>query len=147
MKTLIAILTIASFFQATILPFDLVLIILICRSFLKNDNANLYLAFGFGLFLSILTLTPMGVQSIILLLLILAIEGLSKSRLSQNALLIIPISLVAIFINQFIISLVSHESFQLLPRIFGGFLSLPIFYVIKFWEERFIPKKEIRLRI
>lgn len=147
MKTLIVILIIASFLQATIIPLDLVLIILICRSFIRADKANLYLAFSFGLFLSILNFTPMGTQSIIFLMLIAIVESLSKSRLSQNALLVVPICFGAIILNLVIISFITHESIQLIPKIYGGFLSLPTLYLIRFWEERFTVKKEIRLRI
>lgn len=147
MKALIVVLIIASFLQATIIPLDLVLIILICRSFIKGDKANLYLAFIFGLLLSHLALAPLGLQSIVFLLFIQITESLSKSRLSQNALLIIPICFVAIFINQVILGVFTKESLELLPKIYGGFLSLPIFYLVRFWEERFIVRKDIRLRI
>lgn len=137
MKTLITVLIISSFLESTILPLDLVLIILICRAFIKADKANLYLAFVFGLLLSHLTLTTLGLQSILFLIMLQITQSLSKSRLSQNALLIVPICFAAIGINQIIIS----------TNIYGGFLSLPIFYLVRFWEERFIVRKEIRLRV
>lgn len=146
MKTLICILIIASFLQATIVPLDLVLIILLCRAFIRTDRSNLYLAFSFGLFLSLLTFSPVGLQSILFLVLVIAVEGLSKSRLSQNALLILPICFVAIILNIVIISFATHQSLQLIPKIYGGFFSLPILYLIRFWEERFIVKKDIKLR-
>lgn len=147
MRTLIVVLIISSFLQSTILPVDLVLIILLCRAFLKTDKANLYLAFAFGLLTSHLTLIPIGLQSIIFLLVIVVTESLSKSRLSQNALLIVIISFVVISINQIIVSVFTDQSLQLIPKIYGGFLSLPIFYLVRFWEERFVVRKEIRLRI
>ncbi len=137
MKTLIIVLAVASFLQATIVPFDLVLLILICRAFIKINKVNLYLAFIFGLLVSHLTLTTLGLQSILFLIFVAITQSLSKSRLSQNALLIVPICFAAIGINQIVVS----------TNIYGGFLSLPIFYLVRLWEERFIVRKEIRLKI
>lgn len=147
MKTLIAILIIVSFLQATIVPIDLVLIILLCRSFIKTEKANLYLAFAFGLVLSHLSNTLMGVQSIIFLVMMVAVEEMSRLRLSQNALFIVPISLAAISINAVVLSLLGHTSLVLIPKIFGALLALPVFYLVRFWEERFIIRKDIRLKI
>lgn len=137
MKTLIVVLIIASFLQTTIFPFDLVLIILICRAFIKTGKSNLYLAFIFGLLSSHLSFTPMGAQSILFLTYVAITQSLSKSRLSQNAFLIIPICFTVIIINQTIVS----------TNIYGGFLSYPIFYLVRFWEERFVARKEIRLKV
>ncbi len=147
MKTIVAILLIASFLQATIVPIDLVLLLLVCRAFTKADKANLYLAFAFGLFLSLLSISPMGIQSVIFLLVIMGVENISRTRLSQNALAIVPIFFVSTLLNTLIISLFTHSSFTLVPKIWGVLLSLPIFYLIRFWEERFIVRKEIRLKI
>lgn len=147
MRTLIVILIIISFLQATIIPLDLVLIILICRAFIRTGKSNLYLAFAFGLLISHLTVTPMGLQSILFLSLVAITESLSKSRLSQNAYLVIPICFVAILANQIVVSAFTNQSIQLVPKIYGGILSLPIFYLIRFWEGRFIVRKDIKLRI
>lgn len=147
MKTFIVVLIVTAFIEATIFPFDLVLIILICRSFLKSSKSNLYLAFGFGLLISHLTLTPLGLQSIVFLILISITESLSQSRLSQNAYLVIFICFVAIAVNQIVLSLFTHQALEIIPRIYEAFFALPIFYLIRFWEERFVVRKEIRLRI
>lgn len=64
-------------------------------------------------------------------------QGLSKSRLSQNVFLIVVICFVAIVVNQTIVS----------TKIYGGVLSFPIFYLVRFWEERFVVRKEIRLKL
>lgn len=147
MKALIIVLIIGTFLQATILPINLVLIILVCRAFIRSGKSNLYFAFIFGLFLSLLTLTPMGLQSLIFLLLVQITESISKSRLSENPLSLIPICLLAILVNQITISLFTHQALILVPKIYEAFLALPIFYLVRFWEERFIVRKEIKLRL
>ena len=147
MKTFIAILIAASFIQATFLPINLVLIILVCRSYIRTDKANLYLAFGFGLLNSHLNLQTLGFQSIIFLILLELTQLLSKSRLAGNPLLIIPISLFGLTFNGTFQSLINHQSAHILPQIFlESLFSLPILYLVKLWEERFVVAKEIKLR-
>lgn len=148
MKTLILVLIIASFIQTTILPVDLVLIILICRSYLRSDRANLFLAFSFGLLLSHLNLTYFGLQSLVLLVLVQTTEGLSRSRLAGNWLLIIPLTFTLLSLNYIAISIFTNQSIQLFPGVFfESLLSLPVFFLVRLWEERFIVRKEIKLRV
>lgn len=148
MKTLIVILIVCSFIQSTILPVDLVLIILICRSFVKSDKSNLILAFGFGLLNSYLNLNLLGFQSLVYLILVVVTESLSKSRLAGNLFLIIPLSLLLMSINQAVLSIFTNHSIRLFPKILlESLLSLPIIYLIRLWEERFIVRKGIKLRV
>ncbi len=147
MKTLIVILIIISFVQSTILPIDLVLIILLCRAYIRTDNANLYLTFGFGLLSAHLNLQNLGFISLVYLTLVELTQIISKSRLAGNALLIVPISFVGLTFNASLISLFNHESILLFPKIFlASLISLPLFYLVRIWEERFIVKGDIKLK-
>lgn len=146
MKTLTAILVIASFLQATILPINLVLIILICRAYIKADKANLILAFAAGLLVSHLSLSPLGFQSVIFLILIQITLVLSKSQVASHPLFIIPLTFILLTLND--LALFRVINFIFLPsRVLESLLSLPIFYLIRLWEERFIVKKDIKLRL
>lgn len=147
MRTLIIILIIASFLQTTILPIDLVLLILICQAYARADKANFYLAFAFGLLTSHLNLSHLGVQSLIYLVSVLVTESLSKLRLAGNPLLIVPISLVLLSVDQLINSMLGYTAFDLPKLIFASVLSLPALFIIRFWEERFVVRKEIKLKI
>lgn len=142
MKTLIGVLIFISFLQSSILSLDLILIILICRSYLRTDNINLFLSFGFGLFLDFLNLNHIGLESIIYLILIQITQVLSKTRLSGNSLLIVPLTFILLSINSLIL-----RDFNLIKIIFESLISLPIFYIVRIWEERFIVRKEIKLRV
>lgn len=147
MKTLILILIIAAFLQTTILPVDLILLILICRAYIKSEKSNLYLGFALGLLVSHLNLTSLGLQSLVYLVFVAATESLSKLRLAGNPLLIIPISLVLLSLNQITNSLLNYTTLEFSKVIFTSFLSLPILYLMRFWEERFIVRKEIKLKV
>lgn len=140
MKTLIIILIITSFLQTTIIPIDLVLLILICRAYIKSDKANFYLAFAFGLLVGHLNLESPGLQSLIYLTFVAATQVLSKLRLAANPLLIVPISFIFLSLNQ-------PGTWELSKILFNSFLSLPVFYLIRLWEERFIVQKDIKLKI
>lgn len=148
MKTLIIILIIASFLQATIIPINLVLIVLICRAYVRPDKTNLLLAFSFGLLTSHLNLNPFGLESMIFLVIVQISGALSKSPLATNYLTIMPISFGLLSLNLTISSLLTNQAIHLMPQILlESLLSLPIFYLVRFWEERFVIRKEIKLRI
>lgn len=147
MKTLIIVLIIVAFLQTTIFPLDLVLLILICRAYIKPDKANLYLSLGLGLLISQLDLSLLGLHSVVYLALITLTSSLSKSPLARNSLLIIPISLVLLFLNQMTISFAAHQTPELAKVIFESLLALPILYFIRLWEERFIVRKDIKLKV
>ncbi|MCL4366307.1 hypothetical protein M1437_03710 [Patescibacteria group bacterium] len=147
MKTLIIILIIASFIQTTILPINLVLIVLICRAYIKSETNNLYLAFAFGLVTSHLNLTILGLQSLIYLVAVWVTHLLSKLRLAGNPLLIMPICLVFLSLNQIINVGINYIVLDFPKLIFQAVLSLPILYLVRLWEERFIVRKEIKLKI
>lgn len=147
MKTLIIILIIVAFLQTTIVPIDLGLLILICRTYVRSGKSNLYLAFGFGLLVSHLNLISFGFQSLIYLIIVEATESLSKLRLARNPLLIVPISLVFLSLNQVVNSAINHQTLEFLKIIFAALLSLPILFLSRLWEERFTVQKEIKLKI
>lgn len=147
MKTTIIILFIAAFLQATIVPVKLVLIILICRAYLKPERSNLFLAFAFGLMTAYLTLDDLGLQSLIFLMLIQLAQIFSKVRIFSHPLLIVPLTFGLLSINGFVYSLINQQSFQIPPSFFTeSILSLLIIYLVKFWEERFIVQKEVKLK-
>lgn len=147
MKTLIVILIIASFLQTTILPIDLVLLIFICRAYIVNEKNNLYLAFAFGLLISHLNLTNLGFFSLIYLICLQITQMLSRLRLAGNPLLIVPTSLVLLFLSHFTNSVVNHAALEYFNIFLSSLLSIPILYLLRFWEERFVVRKEIRLKI
>lgn len=148
MKTLIAILIIAAFLQSTILPLDLVLIILICRALIKEDKENLYLAFAFGFCISLLGGHLLGFQSCFYLLTVYSTQLISKSRFAKNSYLFIPLSLILLTLNTAAVSLFANQTIRLFPKVvIETILCIPTFYLLRIWEERFIPRKEIKLRI
>lgn len=138
MRTISFILILASFLQTTIIPIHLVLMILICRSVIDPSRENLLLAFGFGLLNAHLTLGNLGFQSLLYLILIQVAQIFSRWRFSTHWLLIYPLTVILLLIY----------TFQFSPQIFiESVFSFPIFFMVKLWEERFITKKDIKLKL
>ena len=147
MKALIIILIFISLLQTTILPLDLILIILICRSFIRVGRENLLLAFIFGLLISHLSLTPVGLYSILYLILVSITQTLSKSRFS-NLLTAIALGFIFLLANEIVSSILRGTSLQIFPKVLiESILSVPIFYFLKMWEERFVARGDIKLKI
>lgn len=147
MKTLIIVLIIASFIQTTILPLDLVLVILICRAYIKSNQSNLYLSFAFGILISHLNLANLGFQSIVSLLIVQATQMLSKARLAGNPFLIMPVAFVFLSLSQLTSSLIGYQTLSLPKLLLEAFMALPTLYLVRLWEERFIVRREIKLKV
>lgn len=148
MKTLIVVLILLSFLQATLIPFDLVLIFLILRAYEISGKENLYLAFGFGLLVSYLENSPLGVYSLIYLGLILTTQFYKKTPISSSLLFGLPLIVMILSINLSLTSLLFSSSIQLFPRVlYETLIAIPVYFILKNWEERFVLKNEVKLRI
>ena len=147
MKSFLLLLILLAFLQSAFLPLNLVLVLLIARSLVVEDRSNLILAFGSGLVLSFLTQVNLGYWPIVLVLAVKLAGMIRKLPVSFNPVIIflggvIVISIVAV-VNNFLIG----EKIQIIPRIWEAVLVLPIFYLTRAWEERFVVKSGIKLKI
>lgn len=147
MKTFLLLLVLLAFLQSAFLPLNLVLVLLIARSLVVEDRSNLILAFGSGLVLSFLTQVNLGYWPVILILAVKLAGMIRKLPVSFNPVIIIlsgvvVISIVAVVNNFFI-----GETIQLFQRILESVLVLPAFYLTRAWEERFVVKSAIKLKM
>lgn len=147
MKNLLLILIFLSFLQASILPFNFILIILICRSFLMNTRTTLYLGFGFGLLLSFLLNQPLGILALIYLLIIFIIGVIKNSLLSFSWPNIFILSVGLIFLDRFLEAVIFKSQFDLWTVIFDAILILPTFLLMIFLSNRFSPVDGIKLKL
>lgn len=147
MKIFFLVLILLAFLQSAFLPLNLVLVLLIARSLAIEDKSNLILAFGSGLVLSFLTQVNLGYWPVVLILAVKLTIMIRKIPVSFNPAVIIlsgiiVISIVAVINNFFI-----GEDIQVLYRVFEAILVLPAFYLTRAWEERFVVKGTIKLRV
>lgn len=138
MKTLIFVFILILFLQTTVLQVNLFLSVLILRSFLRPEKQNLLLAFSLGLLLSFLNNSPLGLYSLLFLSLSEAAQIIAKSRLGEHILIAIGL----VIVSQVIFNLLKPTNI-----IIEILFAVPLYFLVKFWEERFIIKSEIKLKI
>lgn len=148
MKTLIFVLIFITFLQSTVLSLNLSLTLILLRSFLHPDKENLYLAFLVGLLISFLGNTPLGLNALLFVCFSEVARMTAKSRLAGHILFAASLVFISQMIYYIFNYLVFSESFQIWPMIFiETFFALPLYFLVKFWEERFIVQREIKLKV
>lgn len=146
MKVISLVLIVLALLQSTILPLDLVLVVLICRSYIKEGKENLYLAFFIGLLTSHLNLQPLGVMSIVYLVLVQITQMVSKSPLAGNSLIIVPLSFSLFLIAEAANFFTLNQNLQFSKVLIETAISLPTLFLVRLWEERFVVS-DIKLKI
>jgi len=147
MNLLIAFLFFITFLEGTIISFDLVLVILISRSFIVHEKSNYYLAFFFGLLASLLLGYPSGLLSLVYLGAVQTSHIIKTTNLAVYWIVILPLTFFWLFLEQIILNFLNIANFNLMFIIIPTILALPVYFLIRFWEERFIVSKEIKLRM
>lgn len=147
MRLIFLLTLIGIFAQTSFLPLNLALIIILTRTLVVDEPSNYYLAFFAGILLGVQSLTNLGFYPLVFVILVKAINLFKKSPFSNNLLLIIPVSFLVFILMSFLekIFLTTEINFQKIAL--EMFLSIPIYLFIRFWEERFVVKPNIKLRI
>lgn len=136
MKIFILVLIALAFLQTTIIPLDLILVVLLLRSYIKPGKENLILATVFGIFLAHLMNEPMGPRALIYLVAVELTQVLSGLPIHKNLFfggfsLAISLSLEKLILWK-ILTVTPNFLLTLLELL----TALPIYLVFKFWEER-----------
>lgn len=149
MVILSLLLTLISFWQVSFLSFNLILIILLVRSFILPESRSTYLlGFFLGILTSLLDSSPLGLHSLIFLLTIKLVSTVRLSALASHYLSLIPIALCLFIINAYFYQIVFSTSFSFLSLIWQTILVIPLYWIVRFWEEGGIyEKKTTRSRL
>ncbi len=148
MKTLIFILILLAFLQTSIIPINLVLIVLVLRVYVTQEKQNLYLAFALGLLISFLTNTPLGFYSISFLVIIELVSLIRKTPFLGHLITVVPLTLTALILQSVLELIFLKQSLIIWLPIIGAVLALPTYFLIRFWEERFVAKNtQIKLKV
>lgn len=143
MKTIIIILIFLAFIQVSILPLNLGLMLILSRAFIRQDNFNFWLAFFFGLLLSHLEHLPLGPLSLLFVCLVEIVYFWSKTAFSKNTLTVLPTVALSLLLVE-ILAAISKIWPNILVEVA---LILPVYLLVRFWEERFIVRKEFKLKV
>lgn len=141
MKAFIAVLILISFLQTTILSMDLVAAILMYRAFLGGQKNNLYLSFGFGLLVSHLSGVNLGVYSLYYVLLAELAMIFAKTPFFTHRIASFTLILISSILSRVSLGLIFSSTIVWWPNfLYEIAIFIPIFILIKFWEERFVIK-------
>jgi len=147
MKTLLLLITLFAFLQSAFLGASLVLVLIVARSLVIEDRDNLFLAFFGGLILSFLTQVNLGYYPLVFILIVKLAGLLRKLPVSFNLLTVLICGGILILVTAFLDSLFIEIPFLIYPHLIEIVLVLPFYFLIKFWEERFLSKPGMKLKM
>lgn len=147
MIPIVIILALASLLQTTLLSLDLVVLVLIARAFILDEKSNFWLAFGFGLILALLSGYPLGSLSLAYLLVVAVVSSIRKTPLDTHPLIIVPMTFILLACIAWLEKILFGMKLSMGIIILETILVLPVYLILRFWEERFIPKKDIKLKM
>lgn len=147
MKTLLLLITLFAFLQSAFLGVNLVLVLLIARSLVVSDRDNLYMAFFGGLILSFLTQINLGYLPLVFILIVKLGEFIKTFPLSFNLLMIFVSGSVLIAIASGLNMIFIDQNLNLYIHLIETILVVLFYFVIKLWEERFVIKSHMKLRM
>ena len=137
----------AAFLQSSFIPINLVLILLICRSLVISQKENLILAFLGGILVGVLESQNLGFWTLTFLVLVKLLSLSKKLPVSKNILTILTVSSVAILLVSYLEQLVFKQTVDLKTVLIEIVVTVPFYFLVLFWEERFVVKPDNRLKL
>ena len=136
-----------TFLQGTIIPLNVILVVILARSFVVTDKENYWIAFSFGLLLALLLGYSLGSLSLVYLMIVTVIYLIKRANFASHWLAVLPLSIVILAFFHLMEGLLIKSVLQWNYLMIESLLILPAYLLIGFWEERFVPKSDIRLKI
>lgn len=147
MKIFLLLLTIFAFMQSAVSILNFVLIILVARSLVLDHKENLISAFFGGVMLSFLTQTNLGYWPLVLVFVTKLGHLLRRLPVSFNPVMVFIAGALQIFLAILINKIFFGTGFEIYKHLIEALLVVPVYYLIRLWEERFVPKSELRLKL
>lgn len=147
MKLFVFLLIITALLQTTFLQVNPVLVLLICRALIREEIASYYSAFFIGILLGILESKNTGFYALFFVIIVKIIHLIKSTPISAYFLTVIPTTLVFSFALNFLKYFFFSQAINYYVPLVDALLSLPIYFFLKIWEERFVVKSSIKLKI
>lgn len=147
MKLFVFLLIITALLQTTFLQVNMVLVLLVCRSLLREERANYFSAFFIGILLGILESRNVGFYALFFVILVKVLHLIKSTPISAYFLTVIPATLVLSFGLSYLKYFIFNQSVNNYLPLIDAFLSLPVYLLLKIWEERFVVNRGIKLKI
>ncbi len=136
MKYFIFLLIFAAFIQTSFLPLNLVLIMLVSKTLVEDDNSNLVLAFFAGILVGVLSSQNIGFWALVNLAAVEVARFVKKAPFSQNALTLLPVFGLILLFSRFFEGVFVKQSVQYSLIFWEVLVSVPVYLGIKFWKDK-----------
>lgn len=147
MRIFLLFLTLAAFLQSSFLGVNLVLLLIAARSLILKDQDNYLIAFISGIILGILLTQNLGFWALVFLLVVKLIQLIKELPFTSNIVTVLPIGFLVVLISSFLEQLFFKQSINFTKIIIETLVFLPIYILIKIWEERFVVKPVFKLKL
>lgn len=147
MKLFILTIVVASLFQTSLLPVNLVLLLLLTRSLITDERSNLWSAFFAGVLLGLLSGANLGFWAVIFLVVVKLAVIIKQLPIQINLRTVLPISLGIIVLVNLVEWWFLKVSLSQLKVLTEALLSLPIYVIVGWWEERFVVAPAVKLKL
>lgn len=133
--------------QTTITPINFCLFAIIAIALLNTDQSSLFIAFFGGLILGLLTGTNLGFYCLLFILIAELVRLSKSSPVFGNNFFLIPLVLACLLIFKLTQQLLLKQSFDPLSLLSETFAFFVVYYLFKFFEDRFITHPDLKLKI
>lgn len=148
MNVLIGFIILSAFLQTSFLGVNLVLLIIIARSFLMENKVNYFLALFSGILLGLLSAQNIGFWPIILLVGIKIAHMIRKLPFNISVITFLPVIIICVLIAASAELLFLKQTINWTKVILEIVIGIPIFIFIRFWEDKFfIRPSTVKLKI
>lgn len=147
MKLVILTLIILTLLQTVLLPVNLVLLLILARSLVTDEKSNLWLAFLAGILLGLMSGTNLGFWAVIFLVVVKLVVIIKQLPIQINLRTVLPISLGIIVLVNLVEWWFLKVSLSQLKVLTEVLLSLPIYLIVGWWEERFVVAPAVKLKL
>lgn len=147
MKLFIFILFILALLQTSFIPLNLCLVLLVCRSYAAHQLSNYYLALAAGFFLGILSAVNIGFWPLIFLIAVVVIHTVRQLPITARFLTVIPVTFVVLLAVNWTESFFLRTPFIWWYPLISSIIAFPVYIIVREWEDRFVAKPGIKLRV
>lgn len=147
MRLFIILILLSAFIQTSFLPINLCLILILSRSLVSYKRSNYILGTVSGIILGVLNGQNIGFWALVFLIVSAIIHSTKKLPFSFTYITVIPIAFLASLMVSFLEKTFFGQTINFVKVFIEAFLTLPAYIFIKFWEERFVVRTDIKLKI
>ncbi len=138
MNVLIGLIILSAFLQSSFVGVNLVLLLLVTRSFIVETKANYFLAFFAGILVGVLSAQNTGFWPLVFLVSVLISHLMRKLPFNRGILTVIPVIILTVLFSTLAEWLFFHQTVNWYKPQFEIITGLPIFIFLNFWEDRFM---------